>query len=254
MADVPEVQLTDGFKPDEISWRVGSTNNENTRGMALPYIDARTVAERLDAVVGPMGWSSEYSFEGVRTICTISIWDDERKHWVSKSDGAGDTDFEAEKGALSDSFKRAGVKWGIGRPLYAMDAPWVAIEKKGRSYTIVKSEMGNLDAIAAGKKPKPPRKPPATGTTAKPKSNGKAKDKAKVNPADGPDGDTPPGVQLLGLMRSRCGELGRKDDQAGAILNQIILVDLALEKSPECFAENWEAIVAKVSEWLPTDG
>jgi hypothetical protein len=41
---------------------------------------------------------------------------------------AGDSDVEEEKGAISDAFKRAAVKWGIGRYLYDMPTPWVPCE------------------------------------------------------------------------------------------------------------------------------
>ena len=47
--------------------------------------------------------------------------------WIWRSDGAGDTNFEADKGALSDSLKRAGVSWGIGRYLYDLKNTYVPV-------------------------------------------------------------------------------------------------------------------------------
>ena len=38
--------------------------------------------------------------------------------WVTKADGADDTNIEAAKGGISDSLKRAAVLLGIGRYLY----------------------------------------------------------------------------------------------------------------------------------------
>jgi hypothetical protein len=38
--------------------------------------------------------------------------------WISRCDGADDTNIEGAKGGLSDAFKRAAVKFGIGRYLY----------------------------------------------------------------------------------------------------------------------------------------
>jgi hypothetical protein len=38
------------FPPGRVSWRVGSTTQDKKRGMALAYIDARDVMDRLDAV------------------------------------------------------------------------------------------------------------------------------------------------------------------------------------------------------------
>jgi hypothetical protein len=115
------------FPSEMIDWRVGSTNKDKTKGMALAYIDARTVMDRLDTVCGPGNWQCNYT-PGVNgsIICNLGIKTDEG--WVWKADGAGATDFEGEKGALSDAFKRSAVRWGLGRYLYEMPAPWVAIE------------------------------------------------------------------------------------------------------------------------------
>ena len=68
-----------------------------------------------------------------------------------KENGAGDTDFEADKGALSDAFKRAAVLWGIGQYLYDLDSPWVAIEPAGRSFKIAKHEYTRLHKLVGGK-------------------------------------------------------------------------------------------------------
>lgn len=139
------------FDPERISWRVGSTNGDKTRGLALAYLDSRDVQDRLDAVCGPENWQCRYSLLGTTTICEIGLKIGEE--WVWKADGAGATDFEAEKGALSDAMKRAAVKWGIGRYLYDLDAPWVAIEAMGKSFRIRDTEKPRLFAILKGQKP-----------------------------------------------------------------------------------------------------
>jgi hypothetical protein len=118
--------LSAEFPRDAISWRAQSVTKEGTKAMALAYIDARDVMDRLDTVVGPVNWQDRYEFHGSRTICYLSIRID--GEWVTKADGAGDSDVEAEKGAISDALKRAAVKWGIGRYLYALEAPWVPCE------------------------------------------------------------------------------------------------------------------------------
>jgi hypothetical protein len=68
--------------------------------------------------------------------------------WVWKANGAGNSDVEAEKGACSDAFKRAAVLWGIGRYLYDLDSPWVALN--GRQ--ISPDELPKLRALLEGKK------------------------------------------------------------------------------------------------------
>ena len=141
--------LHEPFDPAKISWRLGAVDKVGHKGLALAYIDARDVMERLDKVCGPENWSDEYTETAKgRVICTIRIklGDD----WVGKTDGAGDTDVEADKGAISDAFKRAAVKWGVGRYLYNLDSAWVRAEQKGRSWVIPKSELPGLQKILRG--------------------------------------------------------------------------------------------------------
>ena len=137
------------FPPERISWRVGSTTQDKSRGMALAFIDARDVMERLDDVCSPAGWQCRYSHANGKTVCDIGVKAGEE--WVWKADGAGDSDVEAEKGALSDAFKRAAVRFGVGRYLYDVDAPWVALEPAGRSFKIKDSELPKLRALLGGK-------------------------------------------------------------------------------------------------------
>lgn len=148
------------FDPAAISWRVGSTNSDKSKGMALAYIDARDVQDRLDAVCGVEGWQCRYvPMHDKKTVCEIGLRIESQltgtTEWIWKADGAGDSDVEAEKGALSDAFKRAAVRWGVGRYLYDLDSPWVAIEPMGRSYKIAQGEYAKLRAILAGNAPRP---------------------------------------------------------------------------------------------------
>jgi len=133
------------FPPEEVSWRLGSTSKEKMKGMALAYLDARAVMDRLDAVCGPAGWQDKYSHANGKTVCDIGIKCGDE--WIWKADGAGDSDIEAEKGALSDAFKRAAVRWGIGRYLYSLESPWVEIEEWGRSFRIKRGAYKELDMV-----------------------------------------------------------------------------------------------------------
>jgi hypothetical protein len=123
-------QLKQPFDPSVISWRVGATNKDKSSGIALAYIDARDVMKRLDDVCGD-AWQVEYPFDG---CCRIGIKID--SEWIWRSNGAGETQVEGEKGKFSDAFKRAAVLWGIGRYLYYLDNTWVAIKPQGRSYVL----------------------------------------------------------------------------------------------------------------------
>lgn len=128
--------LKSPFPMDAISWRAQTVSNG--KALALAYVDARDVMNRLDEVCSPAGWQCKYSHANGKTVCDLGIKvspsvviNEELVHcgeWVWKADGAGDSDIEAEKGALSDAFKRAAVRWGIGRYLYDLASPWVPCE------------------------------------------------------------------------------------------------------------------------------
>lgn len=100
---------------DKIRWLPASPKRPS-----LAYIDARLVMDILDsALVGPSNWQCAYAFGPSEKIaCGIAIKVD--GEWLWKWDGAGETDIEGEKGSFSDAFKRAAVRWGIGRDLYSM--------------------------------------------------------------------------------------------------------------------------------------
>lgn len=147
-------QLAAPFPPERISWRIGNSNKKAriretgdqnakaTKGQALAFIDARDVMERLDAVCGPAGWQCSYSHANGKTVCDIAIKCGDE--WISKADGAGDTDIEAEKGALSDAFKRSAVRWAIGRYLYDLPSPWVDLDERGQ---IPQAEYQKLEGL-----------------------------------------------------------------------------------------------------------
>lgn len=133
-------KLSAPFPKEAISWRAQSVTQDGKKAMALAYIDARDVMNRLDDVCGLGGWQCKYSHAGQKTICDIGIKVTQlitvkedgvletTVKWIWRADGAGDSDVEAEKGAMSDAFKRAAVRFGIGRYLYDLDAPWVPCE------------------------------------------------------------------------------------------------------------------------------
>jgi hypothetical protein len=142
------------FDPDKVSWRVGTSNKKKrqretgdnsakaTKGQVLAYIDARDVMDRLDEVCTPGGWQNRYTHADKKTICEIGILIN--GEWVWKADGAGESDIEAEKGALSDAFKRAAVRWGIGRYLYHLPTPWVDLDEREQ---IPDGERRRLEAL-----------------------------------------------------------------------------------------------------------
>lgn len=120
------------FPAGQISWRVGATNRDKTKGIALAYIDARDVMRRFDDVFGLL-WQVRYTHADSKTICEIGCFIE--GEWLWRAGGAGDTDIEAEKGAISDAFKRAAVLWGVGRYLYELPNQWIALDDRKQLVT-----------------------------------------------------------------------------------------------------------------------
>lgn len=116
------------LKASEIDCRIQSIGQNKTKAIGatiLLYKDARVDMNILDETVGAMNWQRGHSVIDGNLYCTISIWDETKKQWVTKSDVGTESNTEKEKGQASDSFKRAGFNWGIGRELYT--APFVYI-------------------------------------------------------------------------------------------------------------------------------
>ncbi len=123
MSDVVKA-LAKPFDQDMIKWRAQAVTKDGTKALALAYIDSRAVMNRLDEIIGPAFWQCDHRGCG-DGLLAAGIGIDLGEGYIWKWDGAGETKVEGEKGAFSDSFKRAGVKWGIGRYLYDMGATWV---------------------------------------------------------------------------------------------------------------------------------
>lgn len=123
---VMELALKRPFPPNQISWRVGATSKDKAKGIALAYLDARDVMRRFDDIFG-MWWQCRYTHAEAKTVCEIGVLIN--GEWVWRAGGAGDTDIEAEKGAISDAFKRAAVLFGVGRYLYELPNKWVELDE-----------------------------------------------------------------------------------------------------------------------------
>lgn len=117
------------LRADEIECRIAQIK---ANGISLLlYKDARCDMNILDETIGMMNWMKEYSRDNRN--CKVSIWDTEKKQWISKEDTGTESNTEAEKGLASDSFKRACFNWGIGRELYS--APFIWIPKESCNIT-----------------------------------------------------------------------------------------------------------------------
>jgi len=90
-------------------------------GKRMQYITARTAMNRLDEVLGPENWWDDYQPLETCVICRLSIRlpDGQRVTKCDAGGAAGMADAgDDDKSAFSDAFKRAAVKFGVGRYLY----------------------------------------------------------------------------------------------------------------------------------------
>jgi hypothetical protein len=113
------------FDRAEVKFRPGAVSGN--RALALPYIDARAVQDRLDTVVGAANWTDAYEFlpDG-SALCRLQLRIG--AEWIAKADVGGPSEQPDEgdrhKAAVSDALKRAAVKWGVGRYLYRVPQQW----------------------------------------------------------------------------------------------------------------------------------
>lgn len=117
--------LREPFSAESLGWKPQAT--KGNRALAVAYIDARDVMDRLDKVVGVENWQDEYTpLPNGQVMCRLSVRFG--TEWIAKTDVGGESEQpdkgDREKAAFSDALKRAAVKFGIGRYLYSMPAVW----------------------------------------------------------------------------------------------------------------------------------
>ena len=99
----------------------------------------------LDETVGDLNWKRDHKELKGNIYCGVSIYDDTKNEWITKWDAGAETYTEKEKGEASDSFKRAGTRWGIGRELYTPIFIWINAEdselEKKNGKTICKAKF-----------------------------------------------------------------------------------------------------------------
>ncbi len=129
--------LGDCFPAEDIEWKPIAVSRKTNKGLAAAYLTNRAIMDRLDEVCGPANWRNEFvSGPNGGVLCGLSIRvpgpNGEAGEWVTKWDGAENTDIEPVKGGLSSAMRRAAVQWGIGRYLYKLPQQWVPVDERGR--------------------------------------------------------------------------------------------------------------------------
>lgn len=161
--------LSAPFAPTEVKWKPQSV--KGNRALALAYLDARAVQDRLDEVLGVEGWQDEYQqLPDGSVVCKLQLHLGDR--WITKMDVGSPSEQpdggDRLKAAFSDALKRAAVKFGIGRYLYRLQPQWV-------DYDPVKKQFSQTPQLPAFALPKPSKrvtssKPDVTGSHPMPAS------------------------------------------------------------------------------------
>jgi hypothetical protein len=118
--------LAAAFDPSEVKFKPGAVSGN--RALALPYVDARVIQDRLDDALGIDGWQDTYNpLPDGSVVCELRCRIG--GEWIIKTDVGGPSEQpdggDRLKAAFSDALKRAAVKFGIGRYLYRLPSQWV---------------------------------------------------------------------------------------------------------------------------------
>ena len=161
--DIPQwdqikVRLATPFHSYYVGWKAQATSKDKTRALAVPYIDARTVMDRLDQVVGPGHWSDAYRLvsagDGEFAVeCTLTLFGVSKVDVGTANEHSDGGHASVPKSAYSDALKRAAVKWGIGRYLYRISKQWVG-------YDAAKKQLTEIPELPSWTLPKDERDSP----------------------------------------------------------------------------------------------
>lgn len=149
--------LHEPFDPAIIKWKPQVVSGN--RAMAIAYVDARVVQDRLDDVLGIDGWQDDYeALPDGSVTCRLKIR--LNGEWLMRTDVGGQSEQpdggDRMKSAFSDALKRTAVKFGIGRYLYRLPHQWVDYDVQRKRFAV--EPKLPAWAIPSGSKPTPPAK------------------------------------------------------------------------------------------------
>jgi hypothetical protein len=175
-SDIDELTraLSAPFDPREVRFKPAIVTGN--RALALAYVDARVIQDRLDDVLGVTGWQDEYEcLPDGSVICRLHIRLGEE--WITKVDVGGQSEQPDEgdrrKAAFSDALKRAAVKFGIGRYLYRLPSQWCDYDPQKKHFLRTPTLPSVAQPAIKGRTPQPPAKSaPSPRAAPKPPANG----------------------------------------------------------------------------------
>jgi hypothetical protein len=171
------------FEKTEVKFRPGVVSGN--RALALHFVDARVIQDRLDAVMGVANWQDEYEcLADGSVVCRLRLR--LGGEWITKMDVGGKSEQSDEgdrrKAAFSDALKRAAVKFGIGRYLYRLQQQWCDYDPQKRRF--VREPTLPASALPRSATMKMPVVAPAMEAN-KPGSTAPRKDPAVALPSNG---------------------------------------------------------------------
>src|SRR5262245_25693009 len=142
------------FAEGEVKWKPQHVSGN--RALAVAFVDARVIQDRLDDVVGSENWQDTYEcLPDGAVVCRLRVR--LGAEWITKTDVGGQSEQPDEgdrrKAAFSDALKRAAVKFGIGRYLYRLPSQWVDYDTRNKRFakspTLPPSELPKPKKIPA---------------------------------------------------------------------------------------------------------
>ena len=141
--------LNEPFPVEDIEWRIQQSGEKSGRpwAMVLAYVTNRAIMERLDSTFGMYSWKNEFTAgPNGGLLCGICVF--HNNEWITKWDGADNTQIESIKGGLSSAMKRCAVQWGIGRYLYNLEVTFAKFNPQGKHSAKIGSSYHKWDAPA----------------------------------------------------------------------------------------------------------
>ena len=131
-----QTALAAPFDPTLVKCKPGVI--QGNRALAMPYLDARAVADRLDQVLGIGGWQDDYEqLPDGALLCRLRV--KIGGEWITRCGVGSPSDQpdagDRKKAAESDALKRAAVKFGVGRYLYRLPKTWLGWDPSRRQFT-----------------------------------------------------------------------------------------------------------------------
>lgn len=147
--------LSKPFPPEKVRLKIqAKLKSDSTKAIIVAYIDARDVMDRLDEV--GVDWSDFY--HGVTlgdktgVECQLTINEVTRSDIGDPESDGMDTSL---KSAYSDAFKRAAVKFGVGRFLYSLPKMYAKVDgnriDEKELPVLYKKLRAHLESVALGK-------------------------------------------------------------------------------------------------------